>query len=286
MSFVSSSACRSSWQFVGQQRAHYLQSFTQLRLDSSYYRNTSVFGRVDITYIAFDIVLMSSYDNQLSDFVTTESSAKTGAVVGSLNSEDVEGSTSARSINSLPQLTSVKIDPHEGTELPPTGEELPNDSVQHNLEPPDSPMEVKVSNKKYISLIVLVVQNTALVLTMRYSRTVTSGPLYLASTAVVLTELVKFIICVSMIFRNNEFDPARTITVLKTEIIDKKTETLRLSVPSVLYTIQNNLLYIALTHLDAATFQVCLMMYNTVFLLICVSDVKQTQPKCPTVQSL
>ena len=35
------------------------------------------------------------------------------------------------------------------------------------------------------------------------------------------------------------------------------TEVLKLSVPSFLYTVQNNLLYFALKHLDAAPYQVC-----------------------------
>ena len=199
---------------------------------------------------------MSSYDKEVSDLATTEPSSVTDAtVVGSPSSEAIESSP-ARS-NSLPQFTSVvTIELKKETQgvASPTGEESPQLSVSHDVDSDAAPDMDKT--KKYLSLVVLVVQNTALVLTMRYSRTVTSGPLYLASTAVVLTELVKFVICVTMIIRINDFDPARTITMLKTEIIDKKTETLRLSVPSVLYTIQNNLLYIALTHLDAATFQV------------------------------
>lgn len=109
--------------------------------------------------------------------------------------------------------------------------------------------------KKYVSLVVLVVQNTALVLTMRYSRTV-EGPLYLASTAVVMTELLKFVICVSILLYDNQFDLIATLELLYSEIIGKYKETINLSVPSVLYTVQNNLLYIALSYLNAATFQV------------------------------
>ena len=39
-------------------------------------------------------------------------------------------------------------------------------------------------------------------------------------------------------------------------------EVLYLSVPSLLYTVQNNLLYFALSHLDAATYQVCYQVYH------------------------
>lgn len=112
-------------------------------------------------------------------------------------------------------------------------------------------------NIKYISLVVLVVQNAALVLTMRYSRIVDTGEkMYLASTAVVLTELMKFVISVSMIFYNSDYDVEKTATLLYVEIIEKGYGTLKVSVPSILYTIQNNLLYVAISHLNAATFQV------------------------------
>lgn len=109
--------------------------------------------------------------------------------------------------------------------------------------------------RKYLSLVVLVFQNTALVLTLRYSRTV-EGEIYLASTAVVLTELLKFAVCFCMVFYDNQLDLGSTLGLLKSEIVDNYTETIKVSVPSILYTIQNNLLYVALTYLDAATFQV------------------------------
>ena len=116
---------------------------------------------------------------------------------------------------------------------------------------------MELEYRKYLSLVVLVFQNTALVLTMRYSRTV-EGAIYLASTAVVLTELLKFIVCFFMVLYNNQLDLSSTLGLLKLELVDKYNETLKVSVPSILYTIQNNLLYVALTHLDAATFQVCI----------------------------
>jgi len=41
-----------------------------------------------------------------------------------------------------------------------------------------------------------------------------------------------------------------------TEVVKRPMETLKMIVPSGLYTMQNNLLYSALTNLDAATYQV------------------------------
>ena len=49
---------------------------------------------------------------------------------------------------------------------------------------------------------------------------------------------------------------AGLINQLNTDIIQKPTETLKLLIPSALYTLQNNLLFISLSNLDPATYQV------------------------------
>lgn len=58
------------------------------------------------------------------------------------------------------------------------------------------------SRVKYVSLGVLVLQTTSLVLTMRYSRTLKEdGPRYLASSAVILAEVLKILTCVFLVLR-------------------------------------------------------------------------------------
>lgn len=44
--------------------------------------------------------------------------------------------------------------------------------------------------------------------------------------------------------------------MFQNEVVNKPGETMKLLIPSGLYTIQNNLLFVALTNLDAATYQV------------------------------
>jgi hypothetical protein len=112
---------------------------------------------------------------------------------------------------------------------------------------------------KYAALVLLVAQMVGLVLLMRFSRTQrTPGePLYLASTAVFLMECMKLVICLFVIAYQASQEGVSLLGELNQHIIHSPMEIVKLCVPSLLYTIQNNLLYLALTNLDAATYQVC-----------------------------
>ena len=109
---------------------------------------------------------------------------------------------------------------------------------------------------KYAALFLLVAQMVGLVLLMRYTRTVETAdrPLYLASTAVFVMEVMKLAICCLVVAYQSG---GNLFSELNTHVIQAPMELLKLCIPSVLYTIQNNLLYLALTNLDAATYQVC-----------------------------
>uniref|UniRef100_A0A8C6WJ83 Solute carrier family 35 member A3b n=1 Tax=Neogobius melanostomus TaxID=47308 RepID=A0A8C6WJ83_9GOBI len=112
---------------------------------------------------------------------------------------------------------------------------------------------------KYLSLGILVLQTTSLVLTMRYSRTLKEdGPRYLPSAAVVSAELLKITVCTIIVLVQNNWSVRAMNQQLKEEIMNKSSETLKLAVPAGIYTLQNNLLYVALSNLDAATYQVTL----------------------------
>ncbi|KAK9763282.1 UDP-galactose transporter Gms1 [Basidiobolus ranarum] len=106
---------------------------------------------------------------------------------------------------------------------------------------------------KYLSLIILVIQNSALVLVMTQSRDIL--PRYATSTAVTLSELAKLIICLCMHIRD-ELNTKGHVKPreLFSEIFGR--DAWKLMIPAGLYTLQNNLQYVAVTLLDAATFQV------------------------------
>ncbi|XP_037083744.1 UDP-N-acetylglucosamine transporter-like, partial [Pollicipes pollicipes] len=109
---------------------------------------------------------------------------------------------------------------------------------------------------KWLALMVITVQTTALVLAMRYSRVNSSGAPYFASTAVLLTETIKFCVVLQILWLENGSSASQTAAVLRREVLGQPWHTLPLAVPSFLYTIQNNLVFVALTYLDAPTFQV------------------------------
>ncbi|XP_034071338.1 solute carrier family 35 member A3b isoform X1 [Gymnodraco acuticeps] len=133
---------------------------------------------------------------------------------------------------------------------------LKTPSLSSTSEPESSTMVLPPAHSsrlKYVSLGVLVFQTTSLVLTMRYSRTLKEdGPRYLASSAVVSAEVLKILVCTLIVFMENNF----SVRLLKEEIVNKPVETLKLAIPAGIYTLQNNLLYVALSNLDAATYQV------------------------------
>ena len=125
---------------------------------------------------------------------------------------------------------------------------------------------------KHLSLVMLVVQNSALALSMRYSRTM-PGPKYLITTAVVISELMKltlsFIMYLHEIYTrsqhpvlpnlsNNSSSQASKYSVheLFYDTFGVKSGFLKVMVPAVFFTLQNNLQFVAASNLDAATFQV------------------------------
>ncbi|XP_035676721.1 UDP-galactose translocator-like isoform X2 [Branchiostoma floridae] len=107
---------------------------------------------------------------------------------------------------------------------------------------------------KYISLVILVVQNASLILTMRYARTM-PGDMFFSTTAVVMAEVLKLVGCVLIIMC--QYVGFRACTQhLYSELFGNPMDSLKMAVPALVYTLQNNLAYVAISNLSAATFQV------------------------------
>lgn len=94
---------------------------------------------------------------------------------------------------------------------------------------------------------------------MRYSRKQSNGKdLYIATTLILVSELLKFLICIILLLIQKSGSPVLAWKALNAEVLLKPWETAKLAIPSSLYTIQNNLILLALSYLDAATFQASL----------------------------
>ncbi|KAM8793700.1 UDP-galactose translocator [Eudromia elegans] len=108
---------------------------------------------------------------------------------------------------------------------------------------------------RYASLAVLVLQNASLVLSIRYVRTL-PGERFLATTAVVMAELLKGAACLVLLLLQHRGSVRQTAAALQAATLAQPGDALRLALPSLIYTLQNNLQYVAISNLPAATFQV------------------------------
>ena len=88
------------------------------------------------------------------------------------------------------------------------------------------------------------------------------GNQYITTTAVVVAETMKMIVCLFIIWYQQP-NMSTYIKFMYTSIIVNWQDTLKLSVPAIVYALQNNLQYVAVSNLEAAVFQV-----NTIVLEI------------------
>jgi len=105
-----------------------------------------------------------------------------------------------------------------------------------------------------VCLGVLVAQNSSNLLMMNTSR----GPgrvQYASTTVVVVTEVVKVGLAFLLLLREHAWDTSAAASVLSKTLGDGR-DWLRVSVPALVYLVQNNLLFVATSHLDAATTQI------------------------------
>ncbi|KAF3050346.1 hypothetical protein E8E11_006918 [Didymella keratinophila] len=115
---------------------------------------------------------------------------------------------------------------------------------------------------KHLSLITLTFQNSALILIMHYSRVmpVVGGQRYHTSTSVFLNEVIKLGISLTMaLYDMSKTLPSNTTVATLFQSLTSAmftNESWKLAIPALLYTLQNTLQYVAVSNLDAATFQV------------------------------
>uniref|UniRef100_A0A803SXZ4 Solute carrier family 35 member A1 n=1 Tax=Anolis carolinensis TaxID=28377 RepID=A0A803SXZ4_ANOCA len=89
---------------------------------------------------------------------------------------------------------------------------------------------------------------------LRYTRT-TETVLYFSTTAVCIAEVIKLFLSLGILAKETG-SGGRLLTSLKENVLGSPKELLKLSVPSLVYAIQNNMAFLALSNLDAAVYQV------------------------------
>jgi len=100
---------------------------------------------------------------------------------------------------------------------------------------------------KYYVLGLLVVQNGGAVLLMRAVRALPGEKEFVTQTAVIMQETIKACTCVAILLYKH-----RTLR----KAFENRSEWMKTSVPALLYLVQNNLQYVAVGFLDAATYAV------------------------------
>ena len=138
------------------------------------------------------------------------------------------------------------------------------------------PATAESERMKAGALLVLVVQNAALALVMRYSALqAPDGKRYLASTAVLMAEVLKFFgswgLCL--------MDRGETMASVYARVTaTSPKEFASLCVPAFLYLVQNNLAFVATQNLDAAPYQLLyqLKIFTTAVLSVALLGKKLT----------
>lgn len=98
---------------------------------------------------------------------------------------------------------------------------------------------------------------TGYTLAVRYTRSTTSpSQLYASTTVVLCGEFIKMCITLLMIFREGGHSVSKLRMTLNKFYFGQPIELAKMSVPSLVYALQNNLDFVALSNLDAGVYQV------------------------------
>lgn len=71
-----------------------------------------------------------------------------------------------------------------------------------------------------------------------------------------MSELVQLISCVWLVFQDECYSFTKLKEIVRSQIFQQPIHMLKVCVPSLVYVVRNNLLYLAVTHLDAPKYQV------------------------------
>ncbi|KAI2543129.1 solute carrier family 35 member A1 [Homo sapiens] len=107
---------------------------------------------------------------------------------------------------------------------------------------------------KLYCLAVMTLMAAVYTIALRYTRT-SDKELYFSTTAVCITEVIKLLLSVGILAKETG-SLGRFKASLRENVLGSPKELLKLSVPSLVYAVQNNMAFLALSNLDAAVYQV------------------------------
>jgi len=120
--------------------------------------------------------------------------------------------------------------------------------------PASNMMNTSDPSFRMLLLGLMVVQNSFVVLFGRYTRAdKTTEELYVVNDLILICEALKFILACAL---EHNTTNGKLMKSVKENIIDVPLDALKILIPSMLYLIQNSLLYVALSNLSAPLFQV------------------------------
>jgi UDP-sugar transporter A1/2/3 len=128
---------------------------------------------------------------------------------------------------------------------------------------------------KWTSLTLMLVQNASFVLVMRYSRqrqSLQHAAQYNVSIVVALQEAFKALICFAVLAGQAcQGGPLRMLNAAVTPMLRPR-NLARIAVPALCFTLQNNVLYVALSNLDPLVFQITYQIKTllTAFFSVCM----------------
>ncbi len=79
--------------------------------------------------------------------------------------------------------------------------------------------------------------------------------MFFSTTAIVCQEFIKMLVSVGLLYTESfSFNDLKT-TIMQ-QIVNNRMDSLKTGIPAILFTVQTNLVYLAISNLDAAVFQV------------------------------
>jgi len=135
----------------------------------------------------------------------------------------------------------------------------PADSTVGNPSATDAEPSFLGIKLKWLSLMALTVQTSGQVLLIRWAGAQRLPKRYLSSTAVFFTEVVK-VFASLLLLRLESHSFADMRRQMSEHFLDNKAEVLKAAVPSLVYTVQNNLMFYSLLKLSAPVQQVLYQM--------------------------